>query len=98
MMDTTRLDRRCIKKEYGMKASRKALLLGLMLAAGAGAAPTMGAGGGVVDIYLAPPPVRVEPPPPPRVGDVSGPGVLGGGGPGDRWGARGCGGGTRRVR
>ncbi len=41
MMDTMRLDRRCIKKEYGMKASRKALLLGLMLAAGAGAAPTM---------------------------------------------------------
>jgi len=59
MMDTMRLDRRCIKKEYGMKASRKALLLGLMLAAGAGAAP---------------PPIRVEPMPPPRVGYVWAPG------------------------
>ena len=57
-----------------MKASRKALLLGLMMAAGAVTAPTLASAGVVVDIDVAPPPIRVEPVPPPRVGYVWAPG------------------------
>src|ERR1700685_612913 len=61
-------------KEYGMKASRKALLLGLAIAAGGIAAPTIASAGVVVDIDVAPPPVRVEAVPEPRVGFVWAPG------------------------
>ena len=57
-----------------MKGSRRALLLGLVIAAGAVAAPTMASAGVVVDIDVAPPPIRVEPVPPPRVGYVWTPG------------------------
>jgi hypothetical protein len=62
------------KKEFGMKASRKALLLGMMMAAGAVAAPTIASAGVAVDIDIAPPPVRVETVPEPRVGFVWAPG------------------------
>ncbi len=57
-----------------MKGSRKALLLGLMMAAGTVAAPTIASAGIVVDIDVAPPPVRVETVPEPRVGYVWAPG------------------------
>jgi WXXGXW repeat (2 copies) len=53
-----------------MKGSRKALLLGLMMAAGAVAAPTIASAGVAIDIDVAPPPVRVEAVPPPQVGMV----------------------------
>ena len=53
-----------------MNASRKALLLGLMLATGAVAAPTIASAGVAIDIDVAPPPVRVEAVPEPRVGFV----------------------------
>jgi hypothetical protein len=57
-----------------MKASRKAFLLGLCLAASAVAAPTIASAGVVVDVDVAPPPVRVETVPAPRVGYVWAPG------------------------
>lgn len=57
-----------------MNASRKALLAGLMMAAGAIAAPTMASAGVSIDIAVAPPPVRVEAVPAPRVGYVWAPG------------------------
>ena len=57
-----------------MKSSHKALLLGLVMAAGAAAAPTIASAGVVVDIDVAPPPVRVETIPDPRVGFVWAPG------------------------
>jgi WXXGXW repeat (2 copies) len=57
-----------------MKASRKALLLGLMMAAGAVSAPTIASAGVSIDIDVAPPPVRVEVVPAPRVGYVWAPG------------------------
>jgi WXXGXW repeat (2 copies) len=57
-----------------MTGSRKALLLGLVIAASAVAAPTMASAGVVVDIDVAPPPVRVETVPEPRVGFVWAPG------------------------
>ena len=57
-----------------MKSSRKALVLGLMMAAGAVAVPTIAPAGVFVDIDVAPPPVRVEPVPEPRVGYVWAPG------------------------
>jgi hypothetical protein len=53
-----------------MRASRKALLLGLVMAAGAVAAPTIASAGIGIDIDIAPPPVRVETVPEPRVGYV----------------------------
>jgi hypothetical protein len=66
---------RLIKKEYGMKGSRKALLLGFMMAAGAVAAPTIASAGVILDINVAPPPVQVETvPPPPAVGMIWAPG------------------------
>jgi hypothetical protein len=43
-----------------MRGSRKALLLGLVIAASAVATPTIASVGVVVDIDVAPPPVRVE--------------------------------------
>jgi hypothetical protein len=61
-------------KEYRMKASRKALLLGLAMAAGSIAVPTIASAGVVVDIDVAPPPVRVETVPAPQVGFVWAPG------------------------
>jgi len=58
-----------------MKGSRKALLLGFMMAAGAVAAPTIASAGVVLDINVAPPPVQVETvPPPPAVGMIWAPG------------------------
>ncbi|MEP6549513.1 MAG: YXWGXW repeat-containing protein [Gammaproteobacteria bacterium] len=57
-----------------MKGSRKALLLGLMMAAGAVAAPTIASAGVSIDIDVAPPPIRVETVPAPRVGYVWAPG------------------------
>ena len=57
-----------------MNASRKALLLGLMLATGAVAAPTIASAGVAIDIDVAPPPVRVEAVPEPRIGFVWAPG------------------------
>jgi len=57
-----------------MKGSRRALLLGLVIAAGAVAAPTMASAGVFIDIDVAPPPVRVEAAPPPREGFVWAPG------------------------
>ncbi len=57
-----------------MKGSRKALLLGLMMAAGAVAVPTLASAGIAIDIDVAPPPVRVETIPPPQVGFVWAPG------------------------
>jgi WXXGXW repeat (2 copies) len=57
-----------------MKKSRKALLLGLCIAVGAATAPALTFAGVVVDIDVAPPPVRVETVPPPRVGYVWAPG------------------------
>ena len=56
-----------------MKASRKALVLGLMMAAGTMAAPIIASAAGV-EIEVAPPPVRVETVPEPRVGYVWAPG------------------------
>jgi hypothetical protein len=43
-----------------MNASRKALLLSLMMAAGALGAPTIASAGVGIDIEIAPPPIRVE--------------------------------------
>jgi hypothetical protein len=57
-----------------MKDSRKALLMGLIIAAGAVAAPTIASAGVSIDIDVAPPPVRVETIPPPRAGYVWAPG------------------------
>ena len=56
-----------------MKAS-KALLLSVMLTMGAGAVPMIASAGVVVDIDVAPPPVRVETVPGPRVGYIWAPG------------------------
>jgi WXXGXW repeat (2 copies) len=57
-----------------MKASRKALFLGLCMAASAVTVPTIVSAGVAIDIDVAPPPVRVETVPPPRVGYVWSPG------------------------
>ena len=57
-----------------MNASRKALLLGLMMAAGTVGVPTIASAGVSIDIEVAPPPVRVETVPGPRVGYVWAPG------------------------
>jgi hypothetical protein len=57
-----------------MKSSRKALLLGLMMAAGTVAAPTIASAGISIDVDVAPPPLRVEAVPEPRVGFVWAPG------------------------
>jgi hypothetical protein len=57
-----------------MKASRRALFLGLCMAASAATAPTIASAREIVDIEIAPPPVRVETVPPPRVGYVWAPG------------------------
>jgi hypothetical protein len=57
-----------------MKASRKALLLGLCMAASAVTVPTIASAGVAIDIDIAPPPLRVETVPPPRVGFVWAPG------------------------
>lgn len=57
-----------------MNRSHKALLLGLCIAAGAITAPALTFAGVVVDIDVAPPPVRVETVPPARVGYVWAPG------------------------
>jgi hypothetical protein len=57
-----------------MKSSRKALLLGLMMAAGTVAAPTIASAGIAIDVDVAPPPLRVEAVPEPRVGFVWAPG------------------------
>lgn len=57
-----------------MKSSRQALLLGMLMAAGAIAAPSIASAGIMIDIDVAPPPIRVETMPPPRVGYVWAPG------------------------
>jgi|SRR6185312_13084632 len=57
-----------------MQVSRKALLLGLMLAAGAATAPGIASAGVSIDINVAPPPVRVETVPAPRIGFIWAPG------------------------
>ena len=57
-----------------MKASHKALFLGLCMAASVVAVPTIASAGVAIDIDLAPPPVRVETVPPPRAGFVLAPG------------------------
>jgi WXXGXW repeat (2 copies) len=57
-----------------MKASYKALFLGLCMASSAMVAPTIASAGVVVDVDVAPPPVRVETVPGPRVGYVWAPG------------------------
>ena len=57
-----------------MKASRKALLLGLMMALGVVGAPTIASAGVGIEIEVAPPPIRVERVPEPRVGYVWAPG------------------------
>ena len=57
-----------------MKASRKALLLGLMMALGVVGAPTIAWAGVGIEIEVAPPPIRVETVPEPRVGYVWAPG------------------------
>jgi hypothetical protein len=57
-----------------MRASRNALFLGLCLAASAMTVPTISSAGVVVDIDVAPPPVRIETVPPARVGYVWAPG------------------------
>jgi hypothetical protein len=57
-----------------MKASRKALFLGLCMAASAITAPTIALAGVSVDVDLAPPPVRVEEVPAARPGYVWAPG------------------------
>jgi hypothetical protein len=57
-----------------MKASRKALLLGLCMAASAITAPTIASAGVAIDIEVAPPPVRVETVPAPRSGYFWSPG------------------------
>src|SRR5260370_41104342 len=55
-----------------MKASRKALFLGLCMAVSTVA--VVASAGVVVDIDVAPPPLRIETMPPPRVGFVWAPG------------------------
>lgn len=57
-----------------MNVSRKALLMGLLVAASAVAAPSIASAGVSIDIDIAPPPVRVEAVPPVRVGYVWAPG------------------------
>lgn len=57
-----------------MKSSRKALLLGLCMAASAVVTPAITMAGVVVDVDVAPPPVRVEEVPGPRPGYVWAPG------------------------
>jgi hypothetical protein len=57
-----------------MKGSPRGLLLGLVIAASAVAAPTIASAGVFIDIDVAPPPVRVEVVPPPREGFVWAPG------------------------
>ncbi len=57
-----------------MNKSHRALLLGLCMAAGAVTAPALTFAGVVVDIDVAPPPVRVEAVPAPRAGFVWAPG------------------------
>ncbi len=57
-----------------MNKSLRALLLGSCIIAGTVAAPVLTLAGVVVDIDVAPPPVRVETVPPPRAGYVWAPG------------------------
>lgn len=57
-----------------MNASGKALLLGMVMAGSAFVAPAIASAGIVVDINVAPPPVRIETVPGPRVGYVWAPG------------------------
>ena len=57
-----------------MKSSRQALLLGMLMTAGAIAAPSIASAGIMIDIDVAPPPIRAETMPPPRVGYVWAPG------------------------
>ncbi len=57
-----------------MKASRRALFLGLCMAASAVTVPAIASAGVAVDINVAPPPLRVETVPPPRAGFVWVPG------------------------
>jgi YXWGXW repeat-containing protein len=57
-----------------MKASRRALLLGLCIAASAITVPTIASAGVAIDIDVAPPPVRVETVPAPRAGYFWSPG------------------------
>ena len=59
-----------------MKVSHKALLLGLCLTAGAGTAPMLVSAAVIVDVDVAPPPVRIETVPPPRGGYVWAPGYY----------------------
>src|SRR5437868_5027553 len=61
---------RTFEKETEMKSSYKALFLGLCLASGAVVAPAIAMAGVVIDIDVAPPPVRVETAPGPRSGYV----------------------------
>jgi hypothetical protein len=57
-----------------MNSSRKALLMGLVLATSAISAPAVTMAAVVVDVDVAPPPVRVEEVPGPRSGYVWAPG------------------------
>jgi WXXGXW repeat (2 copies) len=57
-----------------MKASRKALFLGLCMAASAISVPSIASAGVAIDIDVAPPPVRIETVPPPRSGYLWSPG------------------------
>jgi WXXGXW repeat (2 copies) len=57
-----------------MKASYKALFLGFCMASSAIVVPTIASAGVLVDIDVAPPPVRVETVPGPRAGYVWAPG------------------------
>src|SRR5258708_31077775 len=57
-----------------MKATRKAILLGLCMAASAVTVPTIASAGVAIDIDIAPPPLRIETVPPPRGGYVWAPG------------------------
>jgi hypothetical protein len=57
-----------------MKASGKALFLGLCMAVSAMTVPTVASAGIDIDIDIAPPPLRIETVPPARVGFVWAPG------------------------
>lgn len=57
-----------------MKASGYALLLGVLMAAGGVAAPTIASAAVGIDIEVAPPPVRVETIPERRMGYIWAPG------------------------
>jgi len=67
-------NRRVTSKEFVMKNSARALLMGLCIAGGSVVLPTIAAAQVGIDIDIAPPAPRVEEAPPPRVGYVWAPG------------------------